>query len=466
MKILIAASELAPFAHSGGLADFVEGLSTHLGNAGHEVTVILPFFRAIRENKALGAKRSKVRFQVPVGGENLSCDIWEASGPRGVKLRFIQREEYFDRTGFYGADGRDYQDNAARFIFFSKCVAEIARTRLPDAVHLIGWQAAMASVFIRDQKLHVPTVLYPFSLEYQGNFWSHDFALTNLPGSYFSADGLEFYGSMNFLKAGIVFADAIALPGGRFVAGAQTPVYGCGLENVLREHSAKLEGISFGIGERDLPVVKPDSKSRAAACRGLFPAADPATARLFVADTASTAGEGLDGLLQVLDLIPSPDFLVALLGPVPEKSREALDVALRRHFGRLVHFPDADGAVLARVLSAGCFVLVPGALEPSDVFLASAMCNGLVPVAEFCPGLIDSVRDFDPVTGAGNGIVFYRHSPAALADAVKRALFMPAGEREILSQRARETDFSWTPAVARIEELQRRLLRKAGRASA
>jgi starch synthase len=395
----------------------------------------------------------------------LSCEVWEAAGPRGVKLRFIQREEYFDRTGLYGVDGRDYQDNAARFIFFSKCVTELARLNLPDAVHLVGWQAAMAAVFIRDQKLPVPTVLSPFSLDYQGNFWSHDFAFTNLPGSYFSADGLEFYGSMNFLKAGIVFADAVALPGGRFLAEAQTPVHGCGLENVLREHSAKLEAIAFGFDEKDLPVVKADAKLRLAARREFFPSSDPKSARIFVVDTISSGGEGIDLLLQALDLIPSPDFCVALLGPVANESIEVLDIALRRHSKRLVHLPEVDGGLLARVLAAGDFVLVPGPLEPRSAFVAAAMRNSLVPVLEYCPGLLDLVRDFDPVTGSGNGLVFHRHSVAALADAVKRALFLPAGEWENLSQRVRETDFSWRPAVARLEELQRRLLRKTGRTS-
>jgi starch synthase len=466
MKILIAASEMTPVSNSGGLADFVEGLSSHLGAAGHEVTVVLPFFRCIRENKALGAKRSKTRFSVPVGTENLSCEVWEAAGPKGVKLRFIQREEYFDRTGLYGVDGRDYQDNAARFIFFSKCVTEIARLNLPDAVHLVCWQAAMAAVFIRDQKLAVPTVLSPFSLDYQGNFWSHDFAFTNLPGSYFSADGLEFYGSMNFLKAGIVFADAIVLPGGRFLAEAQTPVHGCGLENVLRQHAAKLEAVAPGFDEKDLPVLKSDAKSRLTARREFFPVADSKSARVFVVDTVSSAGEGIDLLLQTLDLVPSPDLCVLLLGPVAEASRECLDVALRRHSKRLVHLPELDGGTLARTLSAGDFVLVPGALEPRRAFVAEAMCNGLIPVVEFCPGLLDLVRDFDPVSGSGNGIVFHRHSLPALADAVKRALFLPAGEAEILSQRVREADFSWAPGIKRLEELQRRLLRKTGRASA
>jgi len=463
MKILIAASELSPVSNSGGLADFVQGLSTHLGAAGHEVTVVLPFFRCVRENKASGAKRSKMRFSVPVGSENLSCEIWEATGPKGVKLRFIQREEYFDRTGLYGVDGRDYQDNAARFLFFSKCVTEIARLNMPDAVHLVGWQAAMAAVFIRDQKLAVPTLLSPFSLDYQGNFWSHDFALTNLPGSYFSSEGLEFYGSMNFLKAGIVFADAVVLPGGRFMAGAQTPLYGCGLENVLRQHAAKLEAVAPGFDEKDLPVVKSDSKARLAARREFFPSADPKSARVFVVDTISSGGAGIDLLLQTLDLVPSPDLCVLLLGPVDGASRECLDVALRRHSKRMVHLPEVDGAALCRTLSAGDFVLVPGPLEPRSAFLAEAMRNGLVPNVEHCPGLLDLVRDFDPVSGAGNGLVFHRHTLPALADSIKRALFLPAGELEILSQRVRETDFSWTPGIKRLEELQRRLLKKTGR---
>jgi starch synthase len=235
---------------------------------------------------------------------------------------------------------------------------------------------------------------------------------------------------------------------------------------VLLEHAEKLEGIAFGIEEQALPVVKSDAKSRAAACREFFPTANPASARIFVVDTVSTGGEGIDLLLQALDLLPSPDFCVALLGPVGEKSLEALNIAMRRHAGRFVHLPEVDGALFARILSAGNFILVPGALEPGRVFAAASMRNGLIPVMEFCPGLPDLVKDFDPVTGSGNGLVFYRHSLNALADAVKRALFLPKGESEILSQRARETDFSWTPALARLEELQHRLSRKAGRASA
>ena len=183
-------------------------------------------------------------------------------------------------------------------------------------------------------------------------------------------------------------------------------------------------------------------------------------------DTVATGGEGIDLLLQSLDLIPSPDFCIALLGPVFGGFIESLEIALRRHAKRLIHLPEVDGGILARVLSAGNFVLIPGPLEPRSPFVVAAMRNGLVPVAEYCSGLLDLVKDFDPVTGSGNGLVFHRHTLAAFSDGVKRALFLLSGECEILSQRVRETDFSWQPAVARLEELQRRLLRKMGRISA
>ena len=115
----------------------------------------------------------------------------------------------------------------------------------PQILHANGWQTALLPVFVSQRRLPFRTVLTPHTLAYQGNFWSYDFGLTNLPGDYFSAHGVEYFGSMNCLKGGILFADAVVLPGGSYVHGAQTPEHGYGLENVLREHQHKLYGIAF-----------------------------------------------------------------------------------------------------------------------------------------------------------------------------------------------------------------------------
>ena len=467
MEILIAASEMAPFARTGGFADSVRDLAEGIAAAGHSVTVAMPFYRCVRENAALGARRSKMKFPVQVGAARLQCECWEAEESGGVKFLFFARDEYYDRTGLYGMDGQDYSDNAARFIFFAKAVAEAARQRHADVLHLLGWQPALAAVFLRESGGGVPTVLSPFSLEFQGNFWSHEFALTNLPGRYFSDSGLEFYGSMNFLKAGIVFSDAVVLPGGRAVAEMQTPAHGCGLENVLRQYADKLEGIATGVPETALGLVPRDSKAQAAARKKLFPKAAAGADAVFAAfDTASTAGAGLDLLFGALDRLAPAPVHVALLGAVPEALRMEFEVAVRRHAARLVHLGEPHEQGVSEVLAACDFVLLPGALEPGSVFAMRALRNGLVPIAAQCEGLHETVRDFDPVRESGNGLILHRRNVGALCDTLCRALQLGAADRALLSGRAGESDFSWKAAVARLDSLYGRLAARAGRMAA
>lgn len=461
MKILMAASELAPFAQTGDFASEMRELTRHLRALGHEVTVVLPLYRSVREDKTCKTRKTKTKFSVQVGSAKLPCEIHESTGEESVL--FVARDEFFDRSGLYGTDGRDYQDNSARFIFFTKCVIELARRLGPDVVHAHGWQTALAPVFARDQRLPVVTVLTPHSLEFQGNFWSYDFGLTNLPGDYFSTRGVEFYGSMNCLKGGILFADAVVLPGRRYVAEMQTPEFGCGLETVLRENSHKLEGIPDGLFEPAWPVVPGDVNAREAllAAVGLQ---NPG--RILLADSAATNGAGIDLLLQALDRLPSDDARVLLLGPVPADQRQALEIALRRHVGRFAHRENVDGPLFQNALAGSEFLLLPGPVEPGGELLMLALRNGVVPLAAHCGGLRQFVQDFDPVRNTGNGYVFYRNTVSAVVDTMDRALSAPADVHATLSGNARAADFSWSAAAARHVNLYGRLLRQAGRAIA
>ena len=142
-----------------------------------------------------------------------------------------------------------YEDNAERFIFFSKAVLELARrlSPSPELIHCHDWTTALIPVFVRDRQLPFRTVLTIHNLEHQGSFWSFDFALTGLPGSYFGARGLEFYGRLNFLKSGILYADAVTLPGEAVLFEAFTPQHGFGLDSVLRENRSHLYGIPHGV---------------------------------------------------------------------------------------------------------------------------------------------------------------------------------------------------------------------------
>jgi len=453
MKILIAASEFAPFAQTGDFAAYVEKLAAATA-AGNETTVILPLYRCIREGRIPGLKRGKLRLNIDLGANKLPAEVWESSGPGGVRLLFIGRDEFFDRTGLYGMDGRDYQDNAARFIFFSKAVVELARRESPDVVHALGWQAALVPVFARDQRLAIPTVLSPVSLEYQGHFWSHDFALTNLPGEWF-ANVLEFYGSMNFLKAGIACSNAVLLPGALNLATMQSPEHGCGLENVLRQNAAKLEGIAPGL---DLPATASVSaKEKTVAREALFKSSGKTANAVFVAHAGSTGENGLGLLCEALSHLPMGEVLVALVGAAPESQRKALEIAVRRRAGGMVHIPEPTAAEQERLFQAADFVIVPGALEPGCVFFRLALRQGLVPVVEQCAGLHELVRDFDPVTGEGNGLVYYRRSVPALIDAILRAVQLPAGAQSLLAERNRALDFSWTSTAKALDRLYSRL---------
>lgn len=462
MKILMAASELSPFASTGTFADDVLALAQGLNAAGHDVTVVIPLYRVTRESKALKIRKTKTKFSLPIGPSKLLAEIYEATAPGGISVLLVARDEFFDRSGLYGADGRDYQDNSARFVFFSKCVLELARRASPDILHVHGWQTALVPVFARDQRVPVVTVLTPHSLEYQGNFWSYDFALTNLPGDYFSARGVEFYGSMNCLKGGILFADSVVLPGRRHVAEMQTPEHGCGLENVLREQSFKLEGIPSGLDEAAWPVLPAAAKDKAR--RALLEGFDlQPNGKVFLADAAATQGLGVDLLLQSLDRLPTDDARILLLGPVPQTQTLALQIAIRKHRGRFAHIEHVDAGVLQRVLAGADFLILPGPVEPAGSLLILGLRNGVVPLAAHCGGLRQFVRDFDAVTSTGNGYVFYSPTVSALVDAIDRAMSASPEDHLALVAAARAEDFSWAACARRHESLYGRLLLQSGR---
>ncbi len=475
MKILLAASEMAPFIRSGDLADAMSDLSGGLHRLGHEVNVVIPYYRSVREDKTTKFKKSKIRFTVQVGSSRLPCEIFEAKAPQGVRVLLVARDEYFDRSGVYGVDGRDYQDNAARFIFFTKCVLEVARRMdiPPDIVHVNSWETALAPVFARDQRLPFRTVLSPHSLEFQGNFWSYDFALTNLPGEYFGARGVEYFGSMNCLKGGILFADAVVLPGERMVSEAQTPEHGCGLENVLREHQHKLCGIPSAAGLEDwmpgedktlaatFSAGKPAAreKNRAALLESLG-LREESVGTVFLVMSEACEGKNIGLLLDSLDRILADEARVILLGPVGAEHTTALEIARRKHQG---HFVQADNFAenLARLALAGSDVfLLPGAVEPRTLWLRRALRYGAIPLALQCGGLFQLVRDWEPARDMGNGFVFYGPTCDGLVDACRRAAGVLADKGQAANLRGRclAANFSMAGMASAHAALYERLL--------
>ena len=251
MRIVHIASEMTPFARTGGLGDVLEALPAALAAAGHEVSVVLPCYRGLREK----ARDTGVKITTPVGGTPVGgtpvggtpvrAEIWETCAPTGVQVFLVRADGYFDRPALYGEEGRDYEDASARFIFFAKAAVELARRIVPapDVLHVHDWQAALVPVLVRERRLPFKTVLTIHNLAYQGSFPAEHFGLTNLPGDYFSARGVECYGRLNLLKGGLLFADALTTVSERYAREILTPEQGSGLDGVMREQAGKLVGI-------------------------------------------------------------------------------------------------------------------------------------------------------------------------------------------------------------------------------
>jgi starch synthase len=257
MNILLASSELFPYSKTGGLADMVGALGKALAADGHFIRVATPLYRGIRE-KHPQIEETTIPLTLQLGPRLVSGKVWRLlnlEAAPNLEIYFIDQPGFFDRTGLYGEAGRDYSDNAARFIFFSKAAGHLARAlpNPPELVHVHDWQAGLIPLLIQHQALTTgwsnppATVLTIHNLAYQGVFPHADYFLTNLPDEYFTTAGVEFYLKMSCLKGGIVYSDMITTVSPRYAREIMTEPFGCGLDGVLRARRDRLVGILNGV---------------------------------------------------------------------------------------------------------------------------------------------------------------------------------------------------------------------------
>src|SRR5262245_10597839 len=271
LRCLYAASEVAGFAKTGGLADVAGALPRALAERGIDCTVIMPLYRSVR----LGPHPptpTGLSLEIPIGKRTVPGKPWRGTLPySNVPVVFIDQPEYFDRddpaTGrglyqFVNADGKrvDYPDNCERFVFFSRAVLEALPLLdlWPDVLHVNDWQCGLVPVYLREEYGHhadpglreryrrLRTLFTIHNIAYQGLFWHWDVPLTGLDWRLFNYRQLEFYGQLNLLKAGVVFADWISTVSPTYAREIQTPAFGCGLESVLAERRDRLTGIVNG----------------------------------------------------------------------------------------------------------------------------------------------------------------------------------------------------------------------------
>jgi starch synthase len=472
MKILMATSEFSPLASTGDLGDQVGVLAAELKRLGHDVSVVIPLYRSIRESTH-DIRPTGIEFQLNLGGKRVSTDIVETTGPNGIQVFMIRRDEYFDRSGIYGANARPYEDNAERFIFFSKVVTELAQrlTPSPEIIHSHDWTAALVPVFVRDRQLPFRTVLTIHNLEHQGSFWSFDFALTNLPGSYFGPSGVEFYGRLNFLKGGILYADAVTLPGEIALFEAFAVQHSFGLDSVLRENHYRTFGILHGVeySKTNPPfeslIEKGQKESGKASCRqaileqlGLERDVKGPVYALPIEPNDDAA---FAAVKPFTDLILTSNACLITTGKVPDSDLASVIVADRKYPTRFSYLPDADAKTRQLALAGADAVLFPSSLGLRAITALTAMRYATVPVVRSRGGVHQIVSDYDPESDSGTGFIYYDYSPKALFNSMSwaNALYQQTDVWPRLTARAQKVDMSWAESAAAFTRLYAELLR-------
>ncbi len=475
MKILFASSELTPFVRTGGLGDVLEALPSALAQRGHDVSVVLPCYRGLQEDPRLAIRSTGVQLTVQVGAKRLDAEILVGEAPNGVQIFLIRRDEYFDRSAIYGADGRDYGDNAERFIFFSKAVVELARRVVPspEILHVHDWQTALVPVLAKEWGLPLKTVLTIHNLAYQGSFWGLDFGLTNLPGSYFTEEGVEFYGNLNLLKGGILHADELTTVSERYAREMQSPEFGCALEYVVKQRASQLTGILNGADSPDwdpardpflndhFSAAAPEGKAlcRAALLAALGLAPSP-RGPVFAMVSRLAEQKGIDLLLPILDRLLADDVRLIILGEGDTGYERELLIASKRHPKNFAFLKTADLGLAHRIEAGADVSLIPSHFEPAGLTAMYSQKYGAIPIARATGGLHQIIQDYEPSRESGTGFLFFDYQPEALLDSITRAklLFQDKSAWKRLMQRAMALDFSWAKTAQSYEAVYERAL--------
>jgi starch synthase len=497
VRVLFVASEVAGFAKTGGLADVASALPRALARRGHSIAVVAPLYGAVRRGPHKIVPTS-IDFTIPVGHRSYHGRLCRSTLPNSnVTAYLVEQPELFERDdpdqgrGLYQyttPDGRkhDYADNADRYVFLCRAVME-SLPRLdsqPEILHCNDWQTALIPVYLRElysrqSHLHaasysgVKSLLTIHNIAYQGGFPAATMAVTGLPQRLFNHRQLEFYGQLNFLKAGCVFADALNTVSPRYAEEIQTMVFGCGLEGVLGERRSVLSGIVNGVDydewdpsiDRYLAIQysaenafenKPRCKESLQRELGL-PARRDVPVLGMIARLVEQKGVSL--LLQSAEELLAHDVQLVVLGEGdPAVHRHLREVQANRSnkVGLRLGF---DEGLAHRIEAAADMFLMPSRYEPSGLNQLYSLRYGTVPIVRAVGGLADTIIDCTPealAAGTATGFRFGPYTAPAFMHAVQRALACwhqePQIWRQIVETGMRQ-DWSWNRSAGQYERV-------------
>ncbi|WP_224370195.1 glycogen synthase GlgA [Hyalangium versicolor] len=468
MRILFIASEVAPFSKTGGLGDVAGALPAALAALGHDVKVVTPRYAEVKDPRLVPTGHSlQLRFPFgEEGGPILSVRIAER-----LEVLFLENERFFNRTGIYGDAFGEFGDNHRRFAYLSIGALQAAQRLqfIPDIVHLNDWQTGLAGVALQRGFQHTPLsrarcVMTIHNLAYQGQYSKDVMGELGLPWDLFTShDGIEFYDTVNFLKAGLVFSDSITTVSPTYAKEIQTPELGCNLDGLLKRQQGRVVGILNGIDVHEwdpatdglLPARYSvgDMAGKAACKRELLKRMGLPEGDAPVLGIVSRLAwqKGVDLLLDVLPTALQADLRFVAVGSGEGHYEHGLR-ELQARFPKQVGVQIGFDRALSHLVEAGAdFFVMPSRYEPCGLNQMYSLRYGTVPIVRATGGLVDTVEGgLD-----GNGILFEAFHPAALLAAVRRGLALYADPQrlEAFRRRGMERDFSWAVSARRYESL-------------
>ncbi len=482
MKILLASSEAVPFVKTGGLADVTGALPRALAQLGNEVYLILPKYRQVDEKK-YRLNKIGTGIQTPISHRLEPGELYKLEAAPNFQVVFIRNDAYYDREYLYGPPNGDFEDNAERFIFFSRAVLEAAQALdlRPDILHCHDWQTGLVPVYLKSAYHSAPSlrqcasVFTIHNINYQGLFWHYDLELTNLGWEFFTPQSLEFYGKISFLKGGIVFADSVTTPSRKYLEEIQTPEFGGGLHGVVRSRKGDLWGIPSGadydewdpakdvfIKEKYDPSHVRGKKTCKAELQREFGLQVRDDIPVIAAPSHFSDQKGFDLISQIADDLISQGVQLVVSG-TGEERYQLLLTALNQKYPAQVGVRFGGPSEIDHRIEAGAdMLLMPSRSEPCGLTQIHGLKYGTVPIVRATGGLDDTIEDFDPGTGRGNGFKFTNYSPSCLLKTVERALmaYHDGGAWEKLMLQGMSADFSWFKTGQAYQEVYEKTLEK------
>lgn len=499
LSILLASSEVVGFAKTGGLADVSGYLPRALARLGHRVAVIMPLYRCVR-NGNHRIEPTEHWLPVPLGGQIIPSRLWRSAFEgSAVPVYLIEHGEFFERDDpafgrslyqYSGLDEikRDYHDNVARFTFFCRAVMEAipALGFAPDILHANDWQTGLLPAYLRELYRNRPAwknlrALFTIhNIAYQGVFPQSEYYLTGLDNRLFNSHQLEYYGQLNFLKAGSVFADWVNTVSPTYAQEIRTTYFGCGMEGVLTERRERLSGIVNGVdyeswdpatdkliaASYDIDTVQTGKPICKADLQRYFHLPQSPRTPIIGMIARLVEQKGVDITWKAAEELLQGDVQLVILGEGDHDYHLKLS-SLRERFPLKFGLKIGFDETLAHKIEAGSdLYLMPSLFEPSGLNQLYSLRYGTPPIVRATGGLADTIvdaTDSNLEAGIASGFRFQAYTPQALLGTIGRAIDFyhqqPDGFLRLV-RTCMSKDWSWERSALEYEALYRQLVRE------